>query len=125
MTTPRMIECALPTGRRQRRRPARQTRVAVTPGRVLRVSRLLALALALRLDRLIRAGAIVDYATLARLGYRLEAVSAGWQLGRSTAPPCGKRSAPAQSQQKKRACDGREGHSWGGGWCRVRGRIYQ
>jgi hypothetical protein len=67
MTTPRIIECALPTGRRQSRRPARQTRVAVTPGRVPRVTRLLALAL--RLDRLVHAGAIADYATLARLGH--------------------------------------------------------
>ena len=67
MTTPRTIECALPTGRRQSRRPARQARVAVTPGRVPRVSRLLALAL--RLDRLVRVGEIADYATLARLGH--------------------------------------------------------
>ena len=67
MTTPRTIECALPTGRPQRRRPARQARLAVTPGRVPRVSRLLALAL--RLDRLVRAGEIADYATLARLGH--------------------------------------------------------
>jgi hypothetical protein len=67
MTTPRTIECALPTGRGQSRRPARQARVAGTPGRVPRVSRLLALAL--RLDRLVRAGEIADYATLARLGH--------------------------------------------------------
>jgi hypothetical protein len=66
MTTPRTIECALPTGRRQSR-PARQARVAVTAGRVPRVSRLLALAL--RLDQLVRAGEIADYATLARLGH--------------------------------------------------------
>ena len=67
MTTPRTIECALPTGRPQSSRPARPTRVAVAPGRVPRVSRLLALAL--RLDRLVRAGEIADYATLARLGH--------------------------------------------------------
>jgi hypothetical protein len=67
MTTPRTIECALPTGRRQSRRPARPARVAVTPGCVPRVSRLLALAL--RLDRLVRAGEIANYATLARLGH--------------------------------------------------------
>jgi hypothetical protein len=67
MTTPHTIECALPTGRRQNTRPARQTRVAVGPGRLPRVSRLLALAL--RLDQLVRTGAIADYATLARLGH--------------------------------------------------------
>jgi hypothetical protein len=67
MTTPRTIECALPTGLRQSRRPARQALVAGKPGRVPRVSRLLALAL--RLDRLVRAGEIADYATLARLGH--------------------------------------------------------
>jgi hypothetical protein len=67
MITPRTIECALPTGQRQSRRPARQTRVAIARGRVPRVSRLLALAL--RLDRLVRTGAIADYATLARLGH--------------------------------------------------------
>jgi hypothetical protein len=42
-------------------------RAAVGSGRVPRVSRLLALAL--RLDRLVHAGAIADYATLARLGH--------------------------------------------------------
>jgi hypothetical protein len=67
MTTPRTIECALPAGRRQSRRPPRQTGVKVGPGRVPRVSRLLALAL--RLDRLVRTGEIADYATLARLGH--------------------------------------------------------
>jgi hypothetical protein len=67
MTSPRTIECALPAGRRQSRRPPRQTGVTVGPGRVPRVSRLLALAL--RLDRLVRTGAIADYATLARLGH--------------------------------------------------------
>jgi hypothetical protein len=67
MTSPRTIECALPTSRRRSRRPARQTGAVVKPGRVPRVSRLLALAL--RLDRLVRTGAIADYATLARLGH--------------------------------------------------------
>ena len=67
MTTPRTIECALPRGRRRSRQPVRPTRTAVAPGRVPRVSRLLALAL--RLDRLVRAGEIADYATLARLGH--------------------------------------------------------
>jgi hypothetical protein len=67
MTTPRTIECTLPTGRRRSRRPGHPTRAAVRPGRVPRVSRLLALAL--RLDRLVGTGAIADYATLARLGH--------------------------------------------------------
>ena len=67
MTSPRTIECALPTGRRRSGRPGQQTRAAVGSGRLPRVSRLLALAL--RLDQLIRAGAIADYATLARLGH--------------------------------------------------------
>jgi Resolvase, N terminal domain len=48
-------------------RGKRPVSAAVAPGRVPRVSRLLALAL--RLDRLVRAGEIADYATLARLGY--------------------------------------------------------
>jgi hypothetical protein len=67
MTTPRTIECALPAGQRRSRPPAPQSRAAVAPGRVPRVSRLLALAL--RLDRLVRTGAIADYATLAHLGH--------------------------------------------------------
>jgi hypothetical protein len=67
MTTPRTIECALPTARRQSRRPARHNGTEVMLGRVPRVSRLLALAL--RLDRLVRTGAIADYGTLARLGH--------------------------------------------------------
>ena len=68
MTRPRTIECALTPGRRQsRRRPSPPTCGTVASGRVPRVSRLLALAL--RLDRLVRAGAIADYATLACLGH--------------------------------------------------------
>ena len=67
MTTPRTIECPLPAGQRRCRRPAPQPRAAIGPGRVPRVTRLLALAL--RLDRLVRTGAIADYATLARLGH--------------------------------------------------------
>jgi hypothetical protein len=47
MTSLATIECTLPTGRRQSTPPARQPRVAVGPGRVPRVSRLLALALCL------------------------------------------------------------------------------
>ncbi len=42
-------------------------RLAVGPGRVPRVARLMALAL--RFDRLLRAGEIADYAELARLGH--------------------------------------------------------
>jgi hypothetical protein len=67
MTTPRTMECALPAGQRRSRPPAPQFRAALAPGRVPRVSRLLALAQ--RLDRLVRAGAIADYATLAHLGH--------------------------------------------------------
>jgi hypothetical protein len=68
MTTLPTIECALPTGWRQSTRPARPTHVAVGPaGRVPRVSRLLALAL--RLDQLVRTGRLAGYATLARLGH--------------------------------------------------------
>jgi hypothetical protein len=66
MISPRTMECALPTGGRQSTRPARASRVAVGPGRVPRVRRLLALAL--RLDHLVRTGTLADYATLARLG---------------------------------------------------------
>jgi hypothetical protein len=61
MSTPRTIECALP------RQLGQQMRAAVGSGRVPRVSRLLALAL--RLDRLVRTGEIADYASLARLGH--------------------------------------------------------
>jgi hypothetical protein len=67
MTSPRTIECALPRGRRRSRQLGLQMRAAAGSGRVPRVSRLLALAL--HLDRLVRAGAIADYATLARLGH--------------------------------------------------------
>jgi hypothetical protein len=67
MTSPRTIECALPRGRRRSRQLGQQMRAAAGSGRVPRVSRLLALAL--RLDRLVHAGAIADYATLARLGH--------------------------------------------------------
>ena len=66
MTSRRTIECALPRGRRRSKQLGQPMRAAAGSGRVPRVSRLLALAL--RLDRLVRAGAIADYATLARLG---------------------------------------------------------
>jgi hypothetical protein len=83
MTTPRTIECTLHVGRRRSGRPCHQTRAAVGSGRVPRVSRLLALAL--RLDQLVRAGAIADYATLARLGHvsgaRVSQILRGGSIG--------------------------------------------
>lgn len=66
MTTTSTIECSLPVQQRGKRR-APQTCAALAPGRVPHVSRLLALAL--RLDRLVRAGQIADHATLADLGH--------------------------------------------------------
>jgi hypothetical protein len=53
-------------GRRRLRTGGRPTPPVVAPGRVPRVSRLLALAI--RFDGLIRQGAVRDYAELARLG---------------------------------------------------------
>ena len=53
-------------GRRRLRTGGRPTPPVVAPGRIPRVSRLLALAI--RYDRLIRQGAVPDYAELARLG---------------------------------------------------------
>lgn len=53
-------------GRRRLRTGGRPVPPAVAPGRVPRVSRLLALAI--RFDSLIRQGAVKDYAELARLG---------------------------------------------------------
>ena len=53
-------------GRRRLRPGTRPTPPPVAPGRVPRISRLLALAI--RYDRLIREGAVRDYAELARLG---------------------------------------------------------
>jgi hypothetical protein len=74
MSTPlRTIECTLP-GRRGRagRCPAQDGRSAeprppLAPGRVPRVSRLMALAL--RCEGLLQQGLIADYAALARLGH--------------------------------------------------------
>jgi hypothetical protein len=67
----RIVVCSLPDRRRGRRVPSlRQTAAASPPaprGRVPRVSRLLALAL--RLDELVRTGVIADYATLAGLAH--------------------------------------------------------
>jgi hypothetical protein len=56
MTTPLTIACPLP-----------QPRPFLTEGRVPRVSRLMALAL--RLEELVRTGVAADYAALARLGH--------------------------------------------------------
>ena len=53
-------------GRRRLRTGGRSTPPVVAPGRIPRVSRLLALAI--RFDSLIRQGAVRDYAELARLG---------------------------------------------------------
>jgi hypothetical protein len=70
---PRTVECTLPgrrggRGRRPRRHgPPHEPGPALPPGRVPRVSRLLALAL--RWQQLLRAGGIADYAALARLGH--------------------------------------------------------
>ena len=68
-----ILECPLP-GRRggHRPRPPRddrspQPRTPPAPGRVPRVSRLMALAL--RFERLLQQGLVADYATLARLGH--------------------------------------------------------
>ena len=74
MSTPlRTIECTLPRqrgggGRRPPGddRPA-EPRLPLAPGRVPRVSRLMALAL--RFEGLLQQGLIADYATLARLGH--------------------------------------------------------
>ncbi len=71
--TPRTVVCSLPGRRRGRGRPSFRQAASATPppsvpqGRVPRVSRLLALAL--RLDELVRAGLVDDYATLAELAH--------------------------------------------------------
>ncbi len=71
--TPRTVVCRLPGHRRGRgRRSFPQAASAapvlpVPPGRVPRVSRLLALAH--RLDELVRTGVIADYAALAKLAH--------------------------------------------------------
>jgi hypothetical protein len=70
--TPLTIDCTLPGPRRDRPRHApalpRSTppRPSPPPGRVPRISRLMALAL--RFDGLVQSGRIADYAALARLG---------------------------------------------------------
>jgi hypothetical protein len=69
MTTPLRVECTIPC-RHEKAHGASTLRGSVEPaqtvGRLPRVARLMALAL--RFDRLVRAGEIKDYATLARLG---------------------------------------------------------
>jgi hypothetical protein len=71
--TPRTVVCRLPGrrhGRGQRSYPQAASaapRPAVPRGRVPRVSRLLALAH--RLDELVRTGVVADYATLAQLAH--------------------------------------------------------
>jgi hypothetical protein len=72
-TASRTVVCRLPGRRRRRRVPVFRRAASSEPppsvprGRVPRVSRLLALAL--RLDELVRAGVIADYATLAELAH--------------------------------------------------------
>jgi hypothetical protein len=68
MTLPRILECAIPMERRTKRNcdhlygPA-----SLAVGRIPRIARLLALAH--KFDGLVRQGAIIDYAALARLGH--------------------------------------------------------
>ena len=72
-TAPRTVVCSLPGRRRGRGVPvfryaaASEPSASVPRGRVPRISRLLALAL--RLDELVHAGVIADYATLAELAH--------------------------------------------------------
>ena len=73
MTTPLTIACSLPPfqrgyGQRRREHARRvQRRPTLAVGRVPRLSRLMALAL--RMDELVRTGVVADYAELARLGH--------------------------------------------------------
>ena len=72
MTLPRTVECAI-RGERGQKRSHRLSPGATTvgaslpPGRIPRIAKLLALAH--KLDGLVRQGAIADYAALARLGH--------------------------------------------------------
>ena len=72
-TAPRTVVCSFPARRRGRRLPPSRHAISAAPppsvprGRVPRVSRLLALAL--RLDELVRTGVVADYATLAELAH--------------------------------------------------------
>ncbi|HEV3261066.1 MAG TPA: hypothetical protein VG013_29715 [Gemmataceae bacterium] len=73
MTNPLTLDCALPpsrrryTPRRRERTGTVQPRSTVAGSRIPRVSRLMALAW--RLDELLRSGVVADYAALARLGH--------------------------------------------------------
>ncbi len=70
MTSAFTIECRVHfnhRGRGSRKRPPSNRESADEAGRVPRVSRLMALAL--RLDELIRSGEVTSYAELARLGH--------------------------------------------------------
>ena len=73
MTTPLMIECAFHfkrkgQGNRKKLEDGHEQQLPpVQPGRVPRISKLLALAH--RFDQLIRSGEIVDYSQLAELGH--------------------------------------------------------
>ena len=66
----RTVACTLPGHRgcpRPSHRQLGESRPPLPAGRVPRVSRLMALAI--RLDQLVRTGVVADYATLARLGH--------------------------------------------------------
>ena len=70
MTLPRTVECAIRIERGKKgshRLSPGVTTVPLPPGRIPRIARLLALAH--KLDGLVRQGAIADYAALARLGH--------------------------------------------------------
>jgi hypothetical protein len=69
MTSPFTLECRVffsGRGRGSRKRPARDGGSTGEAGRVPRISRLMALAI--RMDELIRSGQVTGYAELARLG---------------------------------------------------------
>ena len=72
MSMPLTIECDVHfrrgnRGSRKRMAPGQEPPSVAVPARVPRVARLMALAI--RFDELIRAGAVADYAELARLGH--------------------------------------------------------
>jgi hypothetical protein len=77
--TPRTVVCRLGGGRRGcnqrslRPAPSTSARPALPRGRVPRVSRLLALAF--RLEELVRGGVVADYATLAELAHVFVSIS--------------------------------------------------
>jgi hypothetical protein len=70
MTSAFIIECRVQfnhRGRGSRKRPPLDRGLSTEPGRVPRISRLLALAM--RFDELIRSGEVTSYAELAELGH--------------------------------------------------------